>query len=1384
MKSNQKFTGFEIAVIGVSCRLPGANNWRSYWDNLVNQVESIEFLLTDERSDLGIADKNVGDLKFVNAISPLKNKDLFDSAFFDYRPAEALLMNPAHRVFHECLWEALEDAGCNPETTKGLIGIYAGAGNDLNWQVYSTLKNRSQNIDGYTLSYLNNKDYLSSLLSYKLNLKGPSVSFNTACSTSLVAINNACKALLLGETNIALAGGVSIVTQKQKGYFHHEGAIYSQDGHCRAFDIQASGTISGEGAGVVVLKRLVDAIKDGDHIYSIIKGGAVNNDGNRKVGFTAPSIVGQVECIKRAQQFSKVAPNSIGYIETHGTGTRLGDPIEVEALNEAFGGIRDKFCAIGSVKTNIGHLDTTAGVAGLIKAVLSLKHKQIPASLHFKEANPEIDFAGGPFYVNTSLKAWERVGEEPLRAGVSSFGIGGTNVHVILEEAPEPAASDPGQVYQLLTLSAKTESSLTRYIQDLRRFVQETPDINLADMSYTLQTGRKHFHCRKSIVYHNREELLHILGSGDINQQLFKSSGKSRQVVFMFPGQGTQYAGMCRELYHQDPLFKQEMDKGFALIERLTGERFADILFSAAQENHLIHQTQYTQPLVFLMEYSLARLILSMGIAPQYMIGHSLGEYVAACLSGLFSFEDALKLVVKRGELMSSLPGGSMVSIAQTESEAKVYINVRISIAAVNSPGQVVLSGDTEAIDDLIIRLIKEEIPYVKLITSHAFHSVMQEPIQAAFRSALEGVRFNKMQSPFISNLTGDFISGEDACSIDYWVRHMREPVLYSAGIKTILSHAKECVFIEIGAGHSLSGLLKQHSDSQPLSVNLVRHFKEEMSDMRYLATAIGKLWSHGIHINWEGYYKNERRQKVSLPTYSFDPIRYPAEVDPFDSELLSGLGIKNKLGGKELKDWIYYPSWKRSAFHATDPAMNTKGYLFFSFEESFSSSVSAELLSFGNACVEVLIGDQFQKLSNTKYIIDPVQAGDFGLLLNELQRDQIVITDIVYAWGMGVASGNVELERINVEINRVYFSLVSVIQALLNKNDLKDKRISVLTDSLHQVIGVEKGSPAQSLLLGLVNVLPQEYSVSCINIDIHLAEGIESICKKLAEEISSNSKSEDRIVALRYGQRWIQEYQKNDGRVPTQKSVIKQGGIYLITGGLGNVGFVLAKYLAKTYGAKLVLTGRKAISNETGSALLSRLNELKSLSPDITYVSADVSDSEAFQNLVIETERTTGGIDGVIHTAGIIDTGYFELVEDMSAEKALTMFAPKIRGIENIYETFKTRNPDFVWITSSLATVLGGLGFGAYSSANLYMDHFVLSRSEELKNWRSIGLAGMVFTDQEKQREHDALNPSEIAALFEWSLTDQNSRVILENKHDLSQRVHEIYGVKGSLPE
>ncbi len=880
-------TGLEIAVIGMAARFPGAQNIDEFWANLHQGIETISFFSQEELIAAGLNAGLVNNPDYVGAKGMLAEVEYFDARFFDYSPKETEVMDPQVRAFHECAWEALEHAGYVPYSYKGLIGLYAGASSSLQWEVLSYRSGKAQALGGYAASMLANKDYLNTRISYKLNLKGPSLTVQTTCSTSLVAIHQGCRALLTGECDMALAGGVTVSLPRKGGYMYQEGMINSPDGHCRAFDAAAAGTVAGEGVGVVVLKRLDAALADGDEIWAVIKGSAVNNDGNRKVGYTAPSVEGQEEVIRAALEMAEVEADNIGYIEGHGTGTSLGDPIEMEALKRVFQtDHRRQSCALGSVKSNVGHLDSAAGVAGFMKAVLTLKYRLIPPSLHFENPNPKLGIDDSPFYINTELKAWQADGK-PLRAGVSSFGVGGTNAHVVLEEAPARESSPPGQEWQILPLSARSESALDNVTANLANYLEGRGHINPADLAYTLQKGRQPFSCRRLAVCKDIDDAISQLSGRGRQLPAFTVKKENPPVVFLFSGQGSQYVNMARELYEGEPLFRQEMDRCFEILKPLMAVDLKAVIYPPEPAGTVadINATAMAQPALFVLEYALAKCLLAWGIRPFAMQGHSIGEFTAACLSGVFSLEDALRLVVLRGKLMQDLPGGSMMSIRLEKQKLLPLLKDEdLALASVNSPVHCVVSGAHETVKRFSRLIEAQGCEYRFLHTSHAFHSVMMEPIMVEFERAVGEVARHQPGIPYISNVTGQWITVEDAVSPAYWSRHLRSTVRFADGLAQ-LAQAGGTIFVEVGPGTALSTFVKQvfEQDRDYSLVQLVRHPRKKVSDLYHFRESVGKLWLYGRSIDWSALYGEERRVRIPLPTYPFERRFYWPESSGAD---------------------------------------------------------------------------------------------------------------------------------------------------------------------------------------------------------------------------------------------------------------------------------------------------------------------------------------------------------------------------------------------------------------------------------------------------------------------------------------------------------------------
>lgn len=873
------YDGTEIAIIGMAGRYPRSRNLDQFWKRLRDGEELVSFFTDEELLARGVDPAILSSGQFVKAAVALEDMEFFDASFFGFTRREAELLDPQHRLFLETAWEALENAGYSSDVYDGLISVYAGAG--INSYFLANLFNNPLfgPLEQLSLLLASDKDYMMTRASYKLNLRGSSVMVQSACSTSLIAVHLACQSLLADECDIALAGASNVQVILRDGYYTVDGGVYSPDGHCRSFDAEGKGTIFGSGVGVVVLKRLSQALADGDHIDAIIKGSAVNNDGSLKVSYTAPSVEGQANVVVEALANAGVSAETISYIEAHGTATALGDPIEIQALTKAFAATTDKkgFCGVGSVKSNLGHLDSAAGITGIIKTVLALKHKSLPPSLHFKTPNPAIDFENSPFYVNHTLTEWK--GPIPRRAGVSSFGIGGTNAHIILEEPPTTKPSGPSRPWQLLALSAKTDSALETATANLTEHFKLNPELNLADAAYTLLTGRKPFKHRRVVIARDLSQAITTLESRDSRHTFSGHEPKRRLVAFMFPGQGSQRVNMAREIYANERTFREVVDHCSQLLEPELGLDLRQILYprvNSPDAQEQLKQTALAQPAIFVIEYALAQLWQEWGVRPWAMIGHSIGEYVAACLAGVFTLDDALKLVARRGRLMQQTPAGAMLAVPLEEKTVRSLLGSELSLATINAPQRCVVSGPNTASNALQQQLEKQDIVCQRLHTSHAFHSKMMDPILEPFRQVVSRIKLREPQLPYVSNLTGDWITPAFATSPDYWVDHLRSTVRFAAGLQQILNEP-DCVLLEVGPGQTLTKLARQNGISptqQAIACGQDANASEE-DDLFSLMTAVGKLWLAGAEIDWSGFYTHERRQRIPLPTYPFERKRY-----------------------------------------------------------------------------------------------------------------------------------------------------------------------------------------------------------------------------------------------------------------------------------------------------------------------------------------------------------------------------------------------------------------------------------------------------------------------------------------------------------------------------
>ncbi len=1266
----------DIAVIGMAGRFPGADDLDAFWQVLKEGKESVTHFSKEQLKEAGVPDELLNDPAYVRTRGTISDPDGFDAFLFDYSPSEAEIIDPQQRVFLETVWQALEHGGYNPYSYGGLIGLFAGM--SMNTYLYRYLLQKGGQIgtaEGYQLAIGNDKDFLTTRVSYKLNLRGPSLDLQTACSTSLVAIHVACQNLLNFSCDMALAGGVSVTMPQEQGYLYQEGMILSPDGHCRAFDAKAGGTISGNGVGVVLLKRMEDAIADGDTIHAVIKGSAYNNDGSERVGYTAPSVDGQADVIATAQAISEVEPQSISYIEAHGTGTEMGDPIEIAALTQIFREKTDKkqFCAIGSVKSNIGHLDAAAGVAGFIKTVLALKYGQIPPSVHFEKPNPRLELENSPFFVNDKLRDWH-CDEAPRRAAVSSFGIGGTNAHVILQEAPPAGQKAKSSGPYLLALSAKTASALDTATKSLGQFLSQN-DIDLADAAYTLSTGRRHFSQRRIAIVKDRDDAAAVLGNIDPKRILNRAHGKDPAppaVAFMFSGQGAQYVNMGYGIYHSEPVFRKAVDECCEKLRPFLDLDLKELLYPlpgrGEKATEKLNQTRYTQPALFVVEYAMARLLQAYGIEPAAMVGHSIGEYVAAHLSGVLSLDDALKVVAERGRLMQEMPTGSMLSVDMDQQKIAAYISGDISLAAINSRNSSVVSGPDAAIDALQKKLEEQEIGCRKLHTSHAFHSAMMEPAAQKFKEFVKSLTLNTPEKPYLSNLTGNWISAEEAVSADYYAQHLRNAVRFNDNLSHLLQD-EGTVLLEVGPGKTLSSLAKRHADAGlgRTIIPTLRHPQDESDDRGFWLQSVGLLWLAGAAIDFKQMYEKQQPRRVPLPGYPFERQRF--WLQGADKSAVMP-GVSTTTSSDSPGEWFYQELWKQL------PHAASKG-----------DSKKLTVFDLSGKCAAL-----FDK------------AHDYNDLSSQKEIDKNYFKEALSTAGEKQHFLFVADNALSPRKN--YNALLALLQSL----DSKPASLSLLTQNLFFVLGNEQGSTAAGALTGLLKVAQlelSEFDYRHIDVDDF---GNPLLLKELLREGKESS------VALRGKKRWTPVFEKT---ATNALDKIEDQPVIVISGGSGNLASLMVETLSEKGPANFVLVARSLFpAQETWKEIddsdpgLKRRIQCFQRAIDngssLRFFDADVADEPALRSVLDTARDSFGKIDWFIHAAGSVGSSVFQPLSDIGPQDVDRQFRAKVDAVDLLKKITTDYGIKRVILQSSLSTVLGGLGFGHYAAANSYLDAVV----------------------------------------------------------------------------
>jgi acyl transferase domain-containing protein/acyl carrier protein len=1281
----------EVAIIGMAGRFPGADDLEAFWANLRDGVDSISRFSDDELRAAGVAETELANPDYVKAIGRLRDVEHFDAAFFGYSPREAEVLEPGHRLFLECAWEALEDAGVDPGQVAGRIGVYAGAGSS-GYAERHVKPNAAvmASAGDFQVNLGSAHDFLATRVSYKLDLRGPSLAVQTGCSTSLVAVHLAAQSLLRGECEMALAGGASVIVPQTTGYTWSHGSIVSPDGRCRAFDARSAGAVSGSGVGAVVLKRLSDALRDGDPIRAVIRGSAINNDGGAKVAFTAPGVEGQAAVITEALEAADVDPATVTCVEAHGTGTELGDVIEIAALTRAFRAAGDGvgWCAIGSVKTNIGHLDVAAGVAGLMKTVLAMEHRRIPPTVHFQAPNPRIPFAGSPFYVAAGETVdWETDGV-PRRAGVSSFGIGGTNAHVVLEEAPAAAPSGPSRPWQLLAVSARSANAAQAQAARLAAHLETHPHLPLADVAHTLREGRHAFAHRRIAIVREGEDAAAIL-RGALPERIAAgvADGGARSVVFLFSGLGDHHPNMARGLYASEPVFRAEVDRCAALLQPLlgldirgaiyTGDAPSDAAPSASvdlramlargaptEEGARLNRTALAQPAVFVVGYALARLWMSWGIVPDAVMGHSLGEYAAACIAGILSLEDALTLVAARAQAIEALPGGAMLAVSLDPDALRPHLGDGVWIATVNAPGLCVAAGSDGAIGALERRLADAGVSAQRLPTTHAFHTPMLAPAGEALSDAVARVRLRPPRIPLVSNVTGTWITAAEATDPAYWTRHMLGTVRFAEGVGELLREPGR-VLLEVGPGRSLSTFVRQRGEdgqAGPAAViPSMRAALDRRPDQAVLIEALGRLWLAGVKPDWTAFRGAERRRKLHLPTYPWEKQRYWVEAPS------ASASAAVRAPSADPAEWTYLPDWRRTPVPPPSPEI---ARVLVVAEDDAGDALAAALRRTGRTVA-------------TRRI--PAGAG----------REEL----------RALVDAEIDAPHAVACITQDPVTLLMLGAALAHV--APSARLVAVTRDAQDVTGREALDVTAAAVAAACLVLAQELApLRARSVDV---EGGAPELARLAAEIVAES--DDAAVALRGPHRWVRGYRAARASAPA--AAIREDGAYVLVGGSEGQNAVFARALADVAGVRIALVGPSSPSPLPPGGDGDRAAGALSLV-------ADLDDAGALAAALRDAEASFGRIDGVMWTPG--DAALSLAAADEVKPGWRDELARVARRMEALEAAIGERELDFCLLESSLAGVLGGVGLVRAALLHAQADAFALRHARTgAGRWTSV---------------------------------------------------------------
>lgn len=1349
-----------IAIIGMACRFPGgANDPESFWQLCKSGVDAIQEVPSD-RWDLNTyyhpAPETPGKI-YTRRGGFLEQVDEFDASFFGLAPREVVSLDPQQRLLLEVSWEALENAAQAPDRLSGSSsGVFVGINSDDYKQLHLT-SGEVSDLNAYTFTG-NTSSVAAGRLSYFLGLQGPTLSVDTACSSSLVAVHLAIMSLRAGECRLALAGGVNLMLSEHLNIVLCRMQALSADGCCKTFDAGADGYGRGEGCGVVVLKRLRDAVADNDNILALIRGTAINHDG-KSSGLTVPNGLAQQRLISAALANAKVEPTQVSYVEVHGTGTALGDPIEVEALAAVLGKGRRSHqpLALGSVKTNIGHLEAAAGIAGLIKVVLAMQHGELSPHLHLKKLNPAISWEELPVVIPTELTSWPSADRQRRLAGVSSFGMSGTNAHVVLEEAGEQGSTRAGEPsiversLHILTLSAKDEVALKELAERYAHHLANHSSESLANVCFTANTGRSHFSHRLAVVADSLSSLRQQLEASVVSELSSVATEKRHKtkVAFLFTGQGSQYIGMGRELYETQPTFRKALERCDELLRPYLKQPLLSVLYPEPEASSPLDETAYTQPALFAIEYALFQLWQSWGIEPSIVMGHSVGEYVAATLAGVFSLEDGLKLIAERGRLMQALPtDGEMAAVFADEERVAAVVapyDGEISIAAINGPENISISGKREAVQAVLRELEAKGIETRRLKVSHAFHSPLMEPIQdtfeqiaaKVFEKIATEVKYSSPNIALISNMTGQLVTGKEIACARYWGQHIREAVKFSASMQTLHEQGYE-IFVEIGPSPVLLGMGRQCSpDNTGVWLPSLR---KGHSDWQTALNSLGALYRCGVEVDWSGFDRDYPRRRLQLPTYPFQRSRY--WLESAEQENRAALLQETNKTLQPVNDWLYEVEWQlkshelpESALESIQPGQNGS-WLIFADRGGIGSALATLLEERGETCFIVFPGEAYDTSEGRDWQINPVQPEDFERLLKEIRStEKLPCRGVVHLWSLE----STPVEEITGDFLQNAQSLscgsvLHLVQALARAEITKLPRMWLVTQGVQPIqvdladsfsekpilsqqnLPVQTSSlaVAQAPVLGLGQAIALEHPELWGGLVDLAPENSESAAAMLLEELWQPEVETQ--VAFRRGQRYVPRLVRCEGHTLVESLSLKSDGTYLITGTLGSWGLHLAKWMVDRGARHLVLLEHGDTFHNTST----HLSELEKAGVQVVVAQVDISQKVELRRVLDDITESLPPLAGVIHVEDVIDDG---VLQQQDWERFAEFLNPKIAAAWNLHALTQDMPLDFFVLFSSVVSLIGSFAQGNYAAANAFLDALAHERrSRELPvlcvNW------------------------------------------------------------------